>query len=460
MDAVAKLIELISQLKPCDSVSCDGNLQVAIHQIESQLPCEIEGGCGYDSSSIQQQQQQQQEQQQSCANADPRHCIICNILELQNKARLVKCHMGCMAQCRGARGDELRDAGAISAVFNILWRMMIPLHNLHMWVPRYDRIAQVNDVARFDMASPLPLTVQRTKFAESRFNSPCANHLELCQELFDSSIVLDALHLVALDLTNLCMGAVRDLSCGSALSRSAILEWAPPRILNFEYKCNGQQYLEVRNGIHILCAYVLRYHELHWQDILMLCSSTDATTNNITERGKKEVRLLTNALGAIRNTSHSTPDNCQAFFDCGLTDLLVWRLTPDLNNSLDDNKVFESAIDSRHWREAKYRTAGSLINLAEKCPSIAYRLGSDRQMILLLIETWGGTNAVSSDPKKLKGIPLLHLGLAAILHAANDGALDGGLDDIMMRILEKERIRKKVAQQKEARRKSKLNLTP
>jgi hypothetical protein len=80
-------------------------------------------------------------------------------------------------------------------------------------------------------------------------------------------------------------------------------------------------------------------------------------------------------------------------------------------------------------------------------------------MILLLIETWGGTNAVSSDPKKLKGIPLLHLGLAAILHAANDGALDGGLDDIMARILEKERIRKKMAQTKEEERKSKLNRT-
>jgi hypothetical protein len=162
MDAVAKLIELISQLKTCDSISCDGNLQVAIHQIESQLPCEIEGGCRYDSSLIQQQQQEQQ----SCANVDSRHCIICNILELQNKARLVKCHMGCMAQCRGARGDELRDAGAISAVFSILWRMTIPLHNLNMSVPRYDKIAQVNDVARFDMASPLPSTFQRTRFAE------------------------------------------------------------------------------------------------------------------------------------------------------------------------------------------------------------------------------------------------------------------------------------------------------
>jgi hypothetical protein len=74
-------------------------------------------------------------------------------------------------------------------------------------------------------------------------------------------------------------------------------------------------------------------------------------------------------------------------------------------------------------------------------------------LILLLIETWGGAKALSSDPKKLKSIPLLHLGLAAILRAADDGALEGGLDDCMKRILEKEQIRKKIAQKKEDERK-------
>ncbi|KAL3791165.1 hypothetical protein ACHAWO_013596 [Cyclotella atomus] len=470
INSVAELVELLCHMRPCEDVSCDDNLQVIVQQIESQLPCDIEGGFSHDSGLLQHQQYCAnsliQRQQQSYANVDSRYCIICNILELQHKARLVKCHMGCMAQCRGARGDELRDAGAISAVFGILWRLMLPLHNLNMWVPHYDRDVQTNDVALFDVALLLPSTApRRGLYSERSPISSCTNHLKIhrANSLADS-IALDALHLAALDLTILCMGALRDLSCGSALSRSAILEWTPPRVLSFEYICNGEQCLKVQNGIHILCAYVLRYHELNWQDILMLsgCSVTDTTAHQTSERGKKELRLLTNALGAIRNTSHSTPENCQAFFDCGLTDLLVWRLSPDLNNLLDENndEVSESTLDPRHWREAKYRTAGSLINLAEKCPSVAHRLGSDRQMILLLIETWGGTNAVSSDPKKLKGIPLLHLGLAAILHAANGGALDGGLDDIMARILEKESIRKKMAQKKEEERKSKLNRTP
>lgn len=210
---------------------------------------------------------------------------------------------------------------------------------------------------------------------------------------------------------------------------------------------------------------MLRYHELNWVDILNLpmCSGTSKNDTKadipITERGKKELRLFTNTLGAVRNASHSTPYNCQAFFESGLTNLLTWRLSLDLN-ALDEKaniSITSTMSDSsRYWREAKYRAAGSLINLAEKCPSVAYQLGSDRQMILLLIETWGGANAISSDPKKLKCIPLLHLGLAAILHAADDGALEGGLDDVMKRILEKETIRKKMAQKKEEEKKNRL----
>ena len=53
---------------------------------------------------------------------------------------------------------------------------------------------------------------------------------------------------------------------------------------------------------------------------------------------------------------------------------------------------------------------------------------------------------------------MLHLGLAAILHAAGDGgALEGGLDDVMMQILEKERVRKRVAQRREEERKQQHN---
>jgi hypothetical protein len=232
---------------------------------------------------------------------------------------------------------------------------------------------------------------------------------------------------------------------------------------------------------------MLRYHEMNWDNIVTLsehsCTPMDHTTNSTlhksqqlkdgtsffetTERGKKELRLLTNALGAIRNTSHSTPDNCQAFYQCGLVEILMWRLSPELQYAIAQNgnkalssHVFTSTSTSdatRHWREAKYRAAGSLINLAEKCPSVAKQLGSNREMILLLIEAWGGAKAITVDSNNLRGVPLLHLGLAAILHAAKDGALNGGLDDVMARILEKEQTRKKVAQRKEEERKRRLN---
>jgi hypothetical protein len=226
---------------------------------------------------------------------------------------------------------------------------------------------------------------------------------------------------------------------------------------------------------------------MKWDKILTLrehsCTTLDHTTNSTlhktqhskdgtfsfetTERGKKELRLLTNTLGAIRNTSHSTPDNCQAFYRCGIVEILMWRLSPELQYAIaqNGNKAFPSHVltssstsdATRHWREAKYRAAGSLINLAEKCPSVAKKLGSNREMILLLIEAWGGAKAMAAESNNLRGIPLLHLGLAAILHAAKDGALNGGLDDVMARILEKEQTRKKVAQRKEEERKRRLN---
>jgi len=55
--------------------------------------------------------------------------------------------------------------------------------------------------------------------------------------------------------------------------------------------------------------------------------------------------------------------------------------------------------------------------------------------------------------KSLRGLPLLHLGLAAVLNAA---AGNGGLDDAMIQVLEKERERKKVAQRREEERKLRL----
>ncbi|KAL3802394.1 hypothetical protein HJC23_007219 [Cyclotella cryptica] len=487
MKAAAHMGESISSVLPDwisllelkdDTVSHDENLEVIIHQMGSPLPCEIlkEDGTENNRGSCHQE-----------AIQGSHACVICNLIDVQRKASLVASHMGNMAQCRGARGDMLRESGAICALLNILWRLSLPLQRWNQWIPQNYQSGQSE---RMPTGCEIPSLLPSTCWAEtinSIFKSHCVNHAELrINHPFSDSIALSALYSAALDLTNLCLGALRDLSCGSSLNRSAILEWTPPSVICFHYKSNGNKCLAVENGVQLLCAYMLRYHTLNWTDILTLrelsCTPIDNITKltpqqtqkednccfKTTDRGKKELRLLTNTLGAIRNTSHSTPDNCQAFYESGLVEMLVWRLSPELHYATVENgeKVSPPHIISststtsdvtRHWREAKYRAAGSLINLAEKCPSVAKQLGSNREMILLLIEAWGGVNAITVDSNNLRGIPLLHIGLAAILHAAKDGALKGGLDDVMVRILEKEQTRKKVAKRKEAERQSRLN---
>ena len=450
---VSELADLISQLQleSGETSVNQGDLREILRLIESPFPFETGEG---------RRKQQAHHQHLTCETSH--ECVICNIIQLQNKASLVKCHMGSMAQCRGVRGDELRDAGAISAILSILWKFMVPLHLSSQWIPHCIMTNNANNSFDFLVPPPLPPT-SSTSYCSNTIiltSSECIEHQRL-QKTYSRSELLNAFHSAALDLAIVCLGALRDLSCGSAMSRSAILDWTPPCTLSFSYICNGSKCLNVENGIHLLCAYTLRYHDLSWEEVLALkCITCNPTRNStttmlpsISDRGKKELRLLTNTLGAIRNTSHSTPDNCQAFFECGLTDMLILRLNQESSNPSD----VKNLDNGRYWREAMYRAAGSLINLAEKCPSVAYQLGSDRKMILLLIETWGGANAISSDPKKLKGIPLLHLGLAAILHAAREGALKGGLDDVMTRILEKEMIRKKIAQKKEEERRKRLN---
>ena len=69
------------------------------------------------------------------------------------------------------------------------------------------------------------------------------------------------------------------------------------------------------------------------------------------------------------------------------------------------------------------------------------KVGSNRQLTLLLIESWGGVNV--NDIKATKrGLPPLHLGLVAILNAARDEAPEG---DVVHYVLEREKMRKGVA---------------
>ena len=302
----------------------------------------------------------------------------------------------------------------------------------------------------------------------------------------------------ALDLAIACLGSLRDLSCGSALNRAAVLAWTPPSRASLQTEYLNHELKFVDNGIHVLSSYAFRYDRWEWEDILsidertapiidsesksspyLMQQSMGAVTKCMyTERGKQELRLLTNVLGAIRNTSHSTPENCQAFFNYGLTNVLLRRLTSDFSaekrvsqTTTATTNISFTALSHKSnvcslssslpdatcpWREASYRAAGCLINLAEKCPAVAYQLGSNRRLIYLLIETWGGASAIAitkNTNASKRGLPLLHLGLAAILHAANSGALEGGLDEIMVQVLEKEKIRKKEAQRREEERK-------
>ena len=45
---------------------------------------------------------------------------------------------------------------------------------------------------------------------------------------------------------------------------------------------------------------------------------------------------------------------------------------------------------SKPWREACYRIAGTLINMAEKCQGVAVQCAKDEELIFILIESWGG----------------------------------------------------------------------
>ncbi|KAL7539871.1 LOW QUALITY PROTEIN: hypothetical protein ACHAWF_006530 [Thalassiosira exigua] len=172
---------------------------------------------------------------------------------------------------------------------------------------------------------------------------------------------------------------LRDLTCGSALNQAAAIVWAPPPPMQ-------QDANSTENGVYILSAYEKWYDRWKWENIVsireqdLISDGPMATcvSNSYTNRGKKELRLLTNALGVIRNISHSTPDVCQEFFAFGLVDLLVWCLIPDeIPPHLDSSTpATPSSLPdaSQPWREASFRTAGSLINIAEKCSYVAKRL--------------------------------------------------------------------------------------
>jgi hypothetical protein len=375
-------------------------------------------------------------------------CIMCSIITLHQRMNAVQHYMGTMAQCRGTGGDTLREAGAISALLNVLWYLNIPIKIDNKVITMLPQMLDSNndhdDCSRFDL------------------NCICNDHLYLRKNnnsiSFDD-IVTNEFHMTAINLATSCLGSLRDLACGSALNRSAVLNWTPPASC-----CNETCMID--NGVHLLCEYVARYNGYTFADILSLkqrefdTTRAEATIECVvtsTDRGKKEIRMLTNVLGAVRNTSHSTPDVCQEMFKHGIVDRLVRLLLTSSSRSRNDQATTSSSLPdvSCPWREASFRTAGSLINLAEKCPDVASLLATNRRLISCLLEFWGGSTSNVIDKLKTssRALPVLHLGLAAILNAAADGASDGGLDEVMTCVLHNETIRRTGAQKREDERK-------
>ena len=207
-------------------------------------------------------------------------------------------------------------------------------------------------------------------------------------------------------------------------------------------------------GPQILASYIGRYHLLHWEDILHL--QNDSVCN---ERGKRELRLLTDATGAIRNSSHSTPKTCAGLHSALVTEMFIWRLKEGSKQNGPESVPATLPDSSRPWREASFRIAGSLINISERCSACAEFCGADLDLIHLLVEAWGGAaanNTAGAKGKKKQtpaSTPMLHLGLASVLRAAD---AISPLDEALRSILAKEDARKEFARKKEAERQKRI----
>lgn len=287
-------------------------------------------------------------------------------IDYRERTWIVSTHMGSMASCRGERGEVLREAGAIDGLLVVL----------------------------NDLKSRLPAMPKDGTASED-------------------TTTMDAIDRAAMELAVACLGALRDLACGSALNRSAVRYFVSK---------------DKTNGLALMAEYLERYHEYSWECIA-------AHTLHL--------KLLTNVIGVLRNVTHSTPDNCIELHQHGASSILIWRLLcsskESTSASLPDN--------NQPWREASFRAAGTLINMAEKCNDCATLCGSDPLLIHVLVESWGGYR---------RTMPLIHLGLAAILHAAETELEPSCYDDRWRVILLQEDQRRRLAQRDEEARKQRL----
>ena len=206
-----------------------------------------------------------------------------------------------------------------------------------------------------------------------------------------------------LDVAIVVLGALRDLSCGIAPNRRDIGTY---RVEGDHIIVEGD--LCLKTGFDIISFFITRHKHQTWEEI-----------------PTRELKSMTAALGVTRNITHSTPFNCQGLHSIGMTEVFANRLRGRIKSEIiqegeeqNEHTFFTTLPDAaKPWREASYRLAGTLINMAEKCKDAADYCAREDGLIWILIDSWGGVKDWTSlfDGDLKKAIPCLHLGLFAIL---------------------------------------------
>ena len=257
------------------------------------------------------------------------------------------------------------------------------------------------------------------------------------EDPIESEVELELQLELELELVNVTLGALRDLACGNAPNRIQIGQYKHPSSDSTTSSTSSTSQTSTTSGIEIISYFIKRHAHQTWKDI-----------------SKMELRSMTNALGVVRNITHSTPVNCQGLHEAGMTTVFINTLRSSNDEDEDDNstKTTRTLPDvSKPWREACFRLAASLINMAEKCHDAVQECAKDEELIWLLIESWGGM-------KDGKAIPVLHLGLMAVLVERLKMGKDGAgtsieLLNMIHVIIEREEKRKRAAQERENARK-------
>lgn len=396
--------------------------------------------------------------------------------------------------------DKIRKQNVSSVIVHTLSQAMNFLSTLSLSFEELFNIKQVENIITQFMGNMAQCRIHGKEIRELRGNSSLMTILYnlICKwEGFRQKDVSDEClenggEMCELDgakyreenkLASAILGALRDLSCGDATTRLQIGQFDAIMDNDIQESYDVTEMSpKHRTGIDIISYFVLKYKYMTWDDI-----------------PTQELKTMTNALGVARNITHSTPFNCRAFHDAGMTKVFIHRLVGRFHELSEENvksvePCRELPSSSEPWREACYRLAGTLINMAEKCQDAAVECAKDEDLIWILIESWGGVkdwNSFFYTGNLKKAIPVLHVGLVAVLgeKIKLEGLTDGlvvkehvstkenvsgqsptshvddektscknfHIMDVIMCIMENEKWRKRAAQQRESQRKTTAN---